>query len=97
MNNTNDSWMAKSGVSRIIFILIILYSVTSINVMVMALGIVPFVQGMENNPLLLTWFAILSFVVTLIVSAYHLSTMLRSRKRSCDQPDGDEKPRKRAS
>jgi hypothetical protein len=77
--------MNKSYFAQIVFILIILYCVSSINVLMLAFGVLPYVPGVYLNPGVLIGFAILAFVLTLCVSTYHLSTMLRSKKRKSDK------------
>jgi membrane protein implicated in regulation of membrane protease activity len=79
-----EFWMNKTNVSRVIFILIIAYCVTCINLLLLVLGILPYIEWAQNKPNLFLWFAIGSFALTIIVSAYHLSTMLRRRKRKED-------------
>ena len=87
MDSTNKEgfWVNKSHVSQIIFILIILYCVSSINVLLLGFGILPYIPGVYLNPYMFIWFALASCVLTLIMSVYHLSTMLRRRKRKSDR------------
>jgi membrane protein implicated in regulation of membrane protease activity len=80
-----EFWSHKSRVSQVIFIVIIMYCVSSINVLLLALGIMPYIPGVYLNPYVLIAFAIISFLITLLISIYHLSTMIRRRKRKCDQ------------
>jgi hypothetical protein len=84
MSNFRDFWATKSHISRLIFVLIILYCVSSITVLLLALGILPYVSDAHLNPFVLIGFAIASFTLTLFISAFHLSTMLRRRKRKTD-------------
>jgi putative effector of murein hydrolase LrgA (UPF0299 family) len=80
-----EFWMSKSHVSKVIFILIVLYCIASINVLFLSLGMVPYFQSFQQSSYLLIGFAISSFALTLFMSAYHLSTMLRRRKRKSDR------------
>jgi hypothetical protein len=89
MNKRRWLW-EHSPVSRIIFILILLYAICSINVLFLAIGIV---YNLPKDFLLkikvLNAFAIISFVLAAITSAYHLTTMIFRRKRIADWQDGD--------
>jgi hypothetical protein len=77
--------MSRSRVSQVIFILIVLYCVASVNVLILALGMLPYYESIQGVSYLLIGFTISSFVLTLFISAYHLSTMLRRRKRRSDR------------
>jgi hypothetical protein len=74
----------KSYLSQVIFILIILYAVSSITVLLLIRPILQRIPGsfLEFNSLIA--YAIISFVVTLILGVFHLSTMVRNRKRRTD-------------
>lgn len=78
--------MKIGRVVQLVFTLIILYCATSINVLLLALGILPNLPGAYSQSFALMAFAVISFVTTLFVSAYHLSSMLRKRKRKSDRP-----------
>jgi membrane protein implicated in regulation of membrane protease activity len=64
--------------------------------MFLALGILPYFPSSYLNPSVLTAFAIISFVLTLLISAYHLSTMLRRRKRKTDRLQDEQKASRQA-
>lgn len=83
--NLKELWMSRSHVSRVIFILIVLYCVASVNVLILALGMLPYYEANQSVSYLLIGFTISSFILTLFISAYHLSTMLRRRKRRADR------------
>jgi membrane protein implicated in regulation of membrane protease activity len=86
MDSTKEGFfLKKSTMSQIIFILIILYSVSAINVLLLAFGLLPYIPGAYLNPNMLIGFSLFSFVLTLLTSAYHLSTMIRRRKRKTDR------------
>jgi membrane protein implicated in regulation of membrane protease activity len=80
----------KSLALQILFILIILYAVSVISVLCIALGVLPYLHYKfylkDNIP-----YAIISFVLAVLLSAYHLSDMLRNRKRKTDK-DGNGEP-----
>ena len=89
--NLKELWMSRSHVSQIIFILIVLYCVASVNVLILALGMLPYYESDHGVSYLLIGFTISSFVLTLFISAYHLSTMLRRRKRRSDRFSEEER------
>jgi len=80
----NFAWLRSNAVWHIIFILIILYSVSSINVLILAVGILPFLMGAFLNTRVLTYFAEISFGIAALLSIFHLSLIFRSRKRKND-------------
>lgn len=80
-----ETWKTRSHLAKIVLLLVILYCVSSINVLLLALGITNWIPGLHLNPDVLIAFAIISFVFSIFVSAYHLSTFLRRRKRMGDR------------
>ena len=86
------SLFKSSIVWHIIFILIILYSVSSINVLILAIGILPFLQGALLNTSVLTYFSDISFALAAFLSIYHLSTIFRGKKRRNDKAERAEDP-----
>ncbi|MDR0600687.1 MAG: hypothetical protein LBG84_11545 [Treponema sp.] len=85
MNENELKRTTHTVASQIIFVIIIIYAVSSINVFLLALGILPFLPAAYLNPYLLLTFSIASFAFTLLMAAYHLSTMIRRRKRKTDR------------
>lgn len=79
-----EFWVNKNHVSQGIFIVSALYCVSAVVVLLLVLGIWPLVPKAHLNPYLLIGFTIVSFGLTLFISAYHLSTMLKRRKRKTD-------------
>lgn len=77
----------KGYFSQIIFILLIVCAVSCINVAMVLISILSNTAEGSLNPYMLLWFAAASCVITLIVAAYHLSTMIRRRKRLNDRAD----------
>ena len=84
--------MSKSHGSQIVFIVIILYCVSSINVLILSFGVLPYVPHVVYiDPAIFVGFTLFSIVLTLIVSAYHVNTMIRSNKRKTDLALGTDK------
>jgi predicted membrane protein len=86
---SKKTWLWQhSPVARIIFILILLYAICSINVLFLAIGIISYLpKSFLLDPHVLIAFAIISFALTVLTSAYHLSTMILRRKRRSDWQD----------
>ncbi|MDR2516141.1 MAG: hypothetical protein LBC88_02025 [Spirochaetaceae bacterium] len=76
----------KTHLYQLVFILIILYGVSSVNVLVLALGIIPLIPGMFLSQPMMIGFSLISFALAVFVSAYHLSNMLQQKKRRTDEP-----------
>ncbi|GMO52131.1 MAG: hypothetical protein Pg6C_17500 [Treponemataceae bacterium] len=74
----------RSYVAQIIFIVVILYTVSSINVLVLAMSLVPHLERSYLHPASLIGFAVISFVLTVMISAYHVYTMIYRKKRKTD-------------
>jgi hypothetical protein len=81
---SEECLMKKSVFVYVLFTLIIVYSVSSIVVLLLALGLVPLIHGVYLNPQVLIIFALVSFILTIAISVYHLSTVIRRRKRKTD-------------
>ena len=91
MGSTKEGFLVnKSAIAQIIFILIILYCVSSINVLLLAFGLLPYIPGIYLKSGMLIVFSLFSLAMTLFVSAYHLSTMIRRRKRKTDREPGNQ-------
>jgi hypothetical protein len=95
---SQNGWFWRhSMAARIIFILIILYAICSINVLLLAAGIVSYLpREFVLDPFVLIAFAIISFCLVIITSAYHLSTMFFRRKRSIDWQNDNGGPQEAA-
>ena len=69
---------------QILFIVILLYAISSMLVLGISLGILPYLHYkfyLKDN----VEYAVISFVLTAAISAYHLSIMLRMKKRTGDR------------
>lgn len=80
-----EFWANKRRISQVIFILIIIYAVSSINVLLLALGVLSYLPQAHLNPYVLVAFSLVSFLLSVFISAYHLSTMIQRRKRKSDR------------
>jgi membrane protein implicated in regulation of membrane protease activity len=74
----------KRHVWLVIFLLIILYAVSSINVLILALGILPYLEDAFLEANILVYFAITSFIITAFLCLYHITIMFQKRKRKTD-------------
>jgi membrane protein implicated in regulation of membrane protease activity len=72
---------------QILFIAIVLYAVSSVLVLGISLGVLPYLHYkfyLKDN----IEYAVISFLLTAAISAYHLSAMFRTKKRKTDRvPD----------
>ncbi|MDR2553012.1 MAG: hypothetical protein LBD31_07610 [Treponema sp.] len=80
----NTHWFKNRALGlQLLFILIIVYAVSTAFVLGLALGILPYLHYklyLKEN----TEYAIISFVLTAVISVYHLSVMFRLNKRRTD-------------
>ena len=81
-------WFKKGIMWEVIFILIILYAVSSINVLAIVISVLPFLHGAFLKTHILTYFAEIAFGLTAFLSIYHLSTLFRKSKRKTDKQEG---------
>jgi predicted membrane protein len=77
-------WLNKNQLLQVVLILIILYSISSVNVLVLALNILPYLPNAFLKPYSMIGFAAISFLLTVFMSIYHLYSMFRKRKRKTD-------------
>jgi membrane protein implicated in regulation of membrane protease activity len=82
-----EFWRQKTHVSQLLFLLAILYCVSSINVLFLALGVVRWIPQAYLNPTVLIAFSLISFAFALVLSVYHFSTFINRRKRKDDRVD----------
>lgn len=75
----------KTYIAITIFIVIIIYAISSVVMLGLVLGIFPALPGAYLNPYMCLGYAIISFLLTAFISAYHLSTLIRRRKRKTDE------------
>jgi membrane protein implicated in regulation of membrane protease activity len=78
-------WKNQSFIVQVIWICILLYAVASIYVLVLALNTSKDLPGAYLNPSTSTSFAVVSFLLVAVISAYHISTLVRRRKRRSDR------------
>jgi uncharacterized membrane protein YbhN (UPF0104 family) len=87
MKDFIDFWRQKTHVSQVLFIIAMMYCVSSINVLLLALGVVRWIPQAYLNPNVLIGFSLISFAFALVLSAYHFSTFINRRKRREDRTD----------
>jgi uncharacterized membrane protein YbhN (UPF0104 family) len=76
---------SRSLIVHVIWIGILIYAIASINVLVLAFKTYRQVPGAFLNPHALLFFSVISFVMVVLVAVYHLSTLIRRRKRRSDK------------
>jgi membrane protein implicated in regulation of membrane protease activity len=75
----------RSAMVQILWICIVVYSIASLNIIIHALFIYDKAQGAYLDPQSSLIFAVISFLLVVLVSAYHISTLVRRRKRRSDK------------
>ena len=88
----NFRWLKSGAIWHFIFILIIIYCVSSINVLVLAIGILPYIQGAFLNTRVLVYFSEIAFLLAAFLGVYHVCSIFRTRKRRHDKTEVVEKP-----
>ncbi|MDR1444499.1 MAG: hypothetical protein LBI94_06435 [Treponema sp.] len=74
-----------SMITQILWISILVYTVASLNIIIHALVIYNDAPGAYLDPRTSLIFAVISFVMVVLVSVYHISTLVRRRKRRSDK------------
>ena len=74
----------KSLIMQVIFILIILYAISSLNVLILAISILPLLPAAFLRPFALAGFNVISVTLMILLAIYHLVTMFHHRKRKFD-------------
>ena len=90
-SGSKTAWFRNSAVWQVIFVLIILYNVSSINVLVLTVSILPVLQGAFLKSYVLVYFGEISFVLAVLLSIYHLNSIFRAKKRKNDNMEEQEK------
>ena len=81
----NEIWTRVNPISKIIFILLIVYVAVCVIVLLSLLNIVRLFPDTDDQVYLYLGFAMVSFLLTVLISAYHLTTLIRRRKRASDK------------
>jgi hypothetical protein len=81
-------WKKRTWLSQVLLILAMMYSVSSINILLMALGVVRWIPQAYLNPKVLTWFSIISYGFAMLLAVYHFGVFFFGRRRKTD----DEEP-----
>jgi membrane protein implicated in regulation of membrane protease activity len=78
-------WKNQSLIVQVIWICILLYAVASVYVLLLALNTYQDLPGAYLDPRALIGFAVVSFLLVAVIAAYHISTLIRRRKRRSDR------------
>jgi predicted membrane protein len=76
---------AKSYVVHVVLILIMTYAMSSFAILGLAVGLVPYLPMAYLNPKVCTTYAVIGFLLAAGLGIYHLSTMIRTKKRKTDK------------
>jgi hypothetical protein len=91
MASFKETWKSRSAAAQVLFILSIAYAISSVNTLLLALGVVRWIPGTAFHPRVIIAYCIISFVYGALLSAYHLFTFLVRRKRKDDFENGAER------
>jgi membrane protein implicated in regulation of membrane protease activity len=80
-----EFWKQKTHISQVLFLLAMMYCISSINILLLALGILRYIPQAYLNPKVLVVFSLISFAFAFLLSVYHFSTFLNRRKRKGDR------------
>jgi hypothetical protein len=80
-----DFFFSKNRLNRAIFVLIIVYAILSIGCLLAGLRVITVLTDDVNYVMI--GFAMISFVVTVFICAYHLSTKIQRRRRVTDKAE----------
>ena len=69
----------------VFFLLVVMYSVSSINILILAMSVLTHIETALYSTHVLVYFALISFVLAAFVSIYHMNSMFRSQKRIQDR------------
>ena len=90
-SGSTTTFFRRSIIWQMIFILTILYAVSSINVLVIAMSILPYFNAAFFRLNILVYFADISFGLAAFFSIYHLTTMFRNKKRKMDKQKDEQR------
>jgi hypothetical protein len=87
-----DSWfnmplIRRNAIWIVVYMVCILYAVSSINVLILAMGVLPYIKGFYMVTRTLIYFAVISFGLTIFLSVFHINTILRTEKRKHIHPE----------
>jgi uncharacterized membrane protein len=71
--------------AHILWIVLIVYAVASAYLLIISVNWYRHYPGAYLNPLTLVAFSVISFLLVVFVSSYHLSSLIRRRKRRSDR------------
>ena len=77
-------WYNNTLIRQVVFQLIILYTVSSMNVLILAISLLPVLEGASLRTPVLSYFAVISFVIVVVLSIYHVYLMFFRQKRITD-------------
>ncbi|MDR0584053.1 MAG: hypothetical protein LBG57_06885 [Treponema sp.] len=81
----NAIFKKKNLFAHILWIVLIVYAVSSVYLLVVSVNWYRHSPGAYLKPLTLVAFAVISFLLVVLVSSYHLSSLIRRRKRRTDR------------
>jgi tellurite resistance protein TehA-like permease len=77
----NRPSIRRNAIWIVIFMVCLLYAVSSINLLIVAMSALPYIKDLYLVTRTLIYFAVISFGITIFLSVYHIYTMFRTEKR----------------
>ena len=81
----NAFFRNKNLLVHVLWIVLIVYAAGSVYLLVVSVNWYRHAPGAYLKPLTLVGFAVISFLLVVLVSRYHLSSLIRRRKRRTDR------------
>jgi hypothetical protein len=78
-------WTKSKNLWQLIFILCILYAISSMNVLILVKSILPYLQGAFLKTHILVYFSQISFALAVFLSVYHFVNMYGKTKKQTGQ------------
>ena len=75
----------KSFLMQLSLIVLIVYTIASISLLIFAIQLLKVSPSSYLEPRAAIGYAVISFVLVVLIATYHLSTLLRRRKRRTDR------------
>jgi len=86
-SESNKKWVRSSAIWQVILILVLFYTVSSINVLILAAGILPYLQGAYFRTYVLRYFSEISFAIVIFLGIFHVSMMIKKKKEDTDRAE----------
>jgi hypothetical protein len=80
-----NGFKGKAYIAHVVFILIMTYAMSSFSVLGLAVGVLSFLPMAYLDSRICAVYALIAFALTAGLGVYHISTMVRTKKRWTDK------------